>query len=78
MFDNYKLAHKCTTKPHGVQVTKTISVKLPSWSLCIGIAVYETVLEAYIIKRKNIFIWKHIDMYTFKGKRNGWYSSHNN
>lgn len=61
MTDNYKLAHKCTMESQGVVVLKTIIAKLPSWSLCIGFAVYKTVLEAYIyIKRKGIFIRKHI------------------
>lgn len=39
MSDNYKLAHKRTTKPRGVLVKKTVIVKPPSWSLRIGIAV---------------------------------------
>lgn len=66
-------------KSHGVLVMSTIIVKLPSWSLCIGIVVYKTVLEAYILKGK-IYLYgntyRHI--YTFKGKCNDWYSSCHN
>lgn len=66
MADNYKLAHKCTMKSQGVLVMGGVPV-----GHCAS--VNKRVLEAYILKRKDIFIWKHI--YRFKGNCNAWYSS---
>lgn len=55
---------------------KTIIAKLPGWSLCIDIAVYKMVLEVHmLLKKKGVFIWKHIDIYSLKGKCNEWYYS---
>lgn len=47
---------------------KTIIVKLPGWSLCIHIMVYNMVLEAHIILKRKMYLYGNTYIYTLKGK----------
>lgn len=49
-------------------VMKTIIVKLPGWSLCIHIMVYNMVLEAHIILKRKMYLYGNTYIYTLKGK----------